>query len=299
MRVEGGAGFVRVRYGRLGAGGVPDARLDRSEALRYLGYAGQQVDQALLARFNSLADECEKAIAPTFAWSVFDIDEERTRWEALGPGMSGETARRDGASDAEAPRDEAVSVVERHGEPGGRIECGKGSGPRVALSGCGLVLEGGSIAEHLRGASQVALMACTLSAVSEREMRKHEAISVADGVMFGACCSALVEAAANVVEGLVVGFAKDMGMSTNWRFSPGYGDLPLSVQPAFLRALDAGRRLGIATTSTNMLVPVKSVTAVVGLFETPDDHGEARDACAICSLKDGCELRKRGVTCHG
>ena len=46
-----------VRYGRLSAADVPDARLDRSEALRYLGYAGQQVDQALLTRFNKLADE--------------------------------------------------------------------------------------------------------------------------------------------------------------------------------------------------------------------------------------------------
>ena len=70
-----------VRYGRLGVAGVPDARLDRSEALRYLGYTGQQVDQALLTRFNKLADECEKAIKPVFAWSVFDIDEKLTRWE--------------------------------------------------------------------------------------------------------------------------------------------------------------------------------------------------------------------------
>ena len=38
---------MMVRYGRLGAGGVPNARLDRSEALRYLGYTGQQVDEAV------------------------------------------------------------------------------------------------------------------------------------------------------------------------------------------------------------------------------------------------------------
>ena len=177
--------------------------------------------------------------------------------------------------------------------------CGKGLVPQVALAGCDLVLKGNSIAGHLRGACKVALMACTLGAVSEREMRKHEAISVADGVMFGACCSALVEAAANITEDLVVRFAKDKGMSTNWRFSPGYGDLPLNAQPAFLRALDASRRLGISVTSTNMLVPVKSVTAVLGLFDEPDNGGEARDACAVCRLRDGCELRKRGITCHG
>ena len=279
-----------VRYGRLGAGGVPDARLDRSEALRYLGYTGQQVDEALLTRFNRLADECERVIAPSFAWSVFDIDEGRTHWKASQPEATGSVDALDAAADAVESRSAASSA---------EAECPKGLVPRVALEGCDLVLEGDSIAEHLRGACKVALMACTLGAVSEREMRKHEAISVADGVMFGSCCSALVEAAANVTEGLIVSFAQDMGLTTNWRFSPGYGDLPLSAQPAFLRALDASRRLGIAVTSTNMLVPVKSVTAVLGLFEKPADGGEARDACAICRLRDGCELRKRGVTCHG
>ena len=282
---------MMVRYGRLGAGGVPDARLDRSEALRYLGYTGQQVDEALLTRFNRLADECERSIKPVFAWSVFDIDEGRTCWEALEPATTGSLNVLDTSADAV----ESCSTVSS-----GEAECGKGRLPKVALEGCDLILEGNSIAEHLRGACKVALMACTLGAVSEREMRKHEAISVADGVMFGACCSALVEAAANITEDLVVRFAQDMGMSTNWRFSPGYGDLPLNVQPVFLKALDASRRLGISVTSTNMLVPVKSVTAVLGLFEKPADGGEARvDACAICRLRDGCELRKRGVTCHG
>ena len=279
-----------VRYGRLGAGGVPNARLDRSEALRYLGYTGQQVDEALLTRFNRLADECERVIAPSFAWSVFGIDEKRTCWEAPEPAATGSPDALDAAMDAAESR----SAVSSQG-----AGCGKGLVPQVALAGCDLVLEGNSIAGHLRGACKVALMACTLGAVSEREMRKHEAISVADGVMFGSCCSAFVEAAANVTEGLIVGFAHDMGLTTNWRFSPGYGDLPLSAQPAFLKALDASRRLGIAVTSTNMLVPVKSVTAVLGLFEKPADGGEARDACAICRLRDGCELRKRGVTCHG
>lgn len=281
---------MMVRYGRLGVAGAPGARLDRSEALRYLGYTGQQVDQALLTRFNRLADECEKAIKPSFAWSVFDIDEKRTRWEAPEPGATGTL----NACDTGPNAVEGCSAVS-----GPEAECGNGLVRQMALEGCGLVLEGNSIAEHLRGACKVALMACTLGAVSEREMRKHEAISVADGVMFGSCCSAFVEAAANVTEGLIVGFVHDMGLTTNWRFSPGYGDLPLSAQPALLKALDASRRLGIAVTSTNMLVPVKSVTAVLGLFEKPADGGEARDACAICCLRDGCELRKRGVTCHG
>ena len=93
-----------VRYGRLGAGGVPNARLDRSEALRYLGYTGQQVDEALLTRFNRLADECERVIAPSFAWSVFGIDEKRTCWEAPEPAATGSPDALDAAMDAAESR---------------------------------------------------------------------------------------------------------------------------------------------------------------------------------------------------
>lgn len=244
-----------VRYGRLAASRGSGVRLNRDEALGYLGYAGQQVDETLLARFHELAHACETTIEPVYAWELYDIDERRCCWD--------------------------------------------GAEPVVALRDCPVLLKGESIAAHLRGARKVALMACTLGAASEREMRKHAALSAADGVMYGACASALVEACANAVEGYIVAAAHELGLHTNWRFSPGYGDLPLDVQPAFLKALDATRKLGVTLTATNMLVPVKSVTAVVGLFDKVDAGVEVRSACGVCQLKGCCELRKRGVTCHG
>lgn len=244
-----------VQYGRFAARQGNGVRLNRDEALGYLGYAGQQVDETLLARFHELADACDAGIEPMYAWEIADVDQERTRWE--------------------------------------------GQSPYVTLADSKLVLPGASITEHLHGARKVALMACTLGAVSEREMRKHAALSAADGVMFGACASALVEAAANAVEALVVVRAHEMGLHTNWRFSPGYGDLPLDVQPAFVAELDAARKLGITVTPSNMLVPVKSVTAVIGLFDEVKADADVRHACGVCQLKGCCELRKRGITCHG
>ena len=49
------------------------------------------------------------------------------------------------------------------------------------------------------------------------------------------------------------------------RFSPGYGDVPLSVQPAFLDRLDAGRQLGIRLTESFLMIPGKSITAIAGI----------------------------------
>ena len=246
-----------VRVQRCAPDGADALRLDRAEALGYLGYAGQQVDEALTARFDALADACEQSTVPAYAWAAFSIDAARTHWD--------NTAAQS----------------------------------QVALLGCSLVLTGRDIARHLRGARAVALLACTLGLANERELQRRAALSAVDGVMYGAAGSALVEACANAAESAVVAAAADAGLHTNWRFSPGYGDLPLTLQPQFLRALDATRRLGLTATPTCLLVPTKSVTAVVGLFDRPQDGVDVRTTCGTCQLRKTCNLRKQGRTCHG
>ena len=52
------------------------------------------------------------------------------------------------------------------------------------------------------------------------------------------------------------------------RFSPGYGDFSLEVQSAFLEMTDATKLIGITLTDGGIMVPEKSVTAVIGLTKT-------------------------------
>lgn len=49
------------------------------------------------------------------------------------------------------------------------------------------------------------------------------------------------------------------------RFSPGYGDLALTIQPEFLRIIDANRKIGIAINDSLLMSPSKSVTAIMGV----------------------------------
>lgn len=230
-------------------------RLDRDEALRYLGYTGQKLDEALRVRFEELAEACECTLRPACVHAVFGVDGEHSRWE--------------------------------------------GDGARVALVGAPLVLEGRAIAEHLRGARKVALLACTLGAPSEREVRKHAALGPTDGLLYDAAASALVEAAADAAEEAIAKEAAAQGLHAGSRFSPGYGDFPLDVQPAFLAALDASRRIGVQVTKGNLLVPSKSITAVMGLFDQAPSHPHKHDACASCRLREDCPFREKGITCYG
>ena len=56
------------------------------------------------------------------------------------------------------------------------------------------------------------------------------------------------------------------GLHTKPRFSPGYGDFSLEHQRDFMRILDLENSLGLTLTGSLLLVPEKSVTAVIGLY---------------------------------
>lgn len=79
------------------------------------------------------------------------------------------------------------------------------------------------------------------------------------------------------------------------RFSPGYGDWPIGVQPLVAAALDTARRAGLCVTENDLMTPRKSVTALLGLSDHPVKGRLA--GCGHCVLNTRCEYRKRGKTC--
>ena len=241
------------------ATGRVSAQLDRAAALRFLGYAGQSVQPELTERFEALAARCDEANEGGYVWLADKVDGSRTVWEGDGAG--------------------------------------------VALEGCGLRLPGISIARHLQGVAgagpaQVVLVACTLGSACDQELRQLKALNTLDFLMYDACASALAEAVVGAVHDQIAQEAKVAGLFAHARFSPGYGDLPLDVQPDFLRVLGAPERLGLHTNQDNFLVPTKSVTAIIGLFEDEQAPGGA-SPCGICAAFDYCNFRERGLTCHG
>ena len=72
---------------------------------------------------------------------------------------------------------------------------------------------------------------------------------------------------------------------------------PLATQPVLLATLDAQRLLGITLSSSLLMTPTKSVTAVIGLFREPRAAG--RPGCAECACREFCSLRAAGTTCRG
>ena len=154
----------------------------------------------------------------------------------------------------------------------------KTSGEGVQLQGTALFLPGSHIARHLDGAREAVLMAVTLGADSERLLKRSACISATDGLIADACASSLVEEAANGISRLVAEEAQAQGLRAGKRFSPGYGDFPHSAQGDFLRAIGAEKLLGSRLTEGDLMVPTKSITAVIPLFDEEaerESHGHA------------------------
>ena len=85
------------------------------------------------------------------------------------------------------------------------------------------------------------LMLCTIGAGFETLLRAASARDMAKAAMLDACGSAYAEAGCDEAEQAIAARFPEKFLTD--RFSPGYGDLPLSLQPALCDALDSQRRL--------------------------------------------------------
>lgn len=169
--------------------------------------------------------------------------------------------------------------------------CPKENG--IEISGTPLFLGGKDICEHLKGCSKCVLFAATISAGVDKLLRAYEAEDMTKAVVSDCLASAAVEQVCDRVDETVKG--KLTGYYQTWRFSPGYGDLPISVQKTFLDVLNAPKLIGLNATENNILTPRKSVTAVIGVSEHEISKG--RRGCVSCNMRNVCQFRKRGEHC--
>jgi hypothetical protein len=158
----------------------------------------------------------------------------------------------------------------------------------IAESG-DLSLTSDAICRHLAEAEEVAVMAVTVgSAVEEAIDSAFSAGEYSRALLLDAAATTATEACADYLNRTVTAEAKRRGLYTAFRFSPGYGDWDITVQSDIVR-LSEGDSIGITVTESSMLIPRKSVTAVIPLRAQKAEalaHG-----CSACTHQK-CPSRK-------
>lgn len=115
------------------------------------------------------------------------------------------------------------------------------------------------LADFLAGYRRAVLFAATVGADADRMILRAEATSPARALLLDAFFTERVEA-------LCDAFTAQYNHPSN-RFSPGYDDLPLDFQKTFFSLLDCPRKIGLTLGETLLMMPTKSVTAIVGIQE--------------------------------
>lgn len=140
---------------------------------------------------------------------------------------------------------------------------------------------------HLRHCREGILYAVTLGPEADRLLRRWSAQSMAKAAVGQAVCAAWLD---DLCAAYCATLEQDLapGEYLTPPYSPGYGDWDLGAQPLVLDLLQAPKRLGLTLTAGGMLVPEKSVTALVGISDRKEEA--CRQKCMRCTKTD-CHFR--------
>ena len=180
------------------------------------------------------------------------------------------------------------------------------------LEFAGMTVQSAKLAKNLSGCGEVFLFAGTIGIEADRLISRAQIGKISDAVIYQAAAAAQIEACCDAWNDELKRLAAGEGKTLRPRFSPGYGDFSLRHQAEILNVLEAQRRLGISLTDGGLMLPTKSVTAVIGIAEAggrpeeepadraPEDGAEgvcgeapggSAERCADCVLKT-CAFRR-------
>ena len=162
----------------------------------------------------------------------------------------------------------------------------------------GMEIRSGALFRNLRGCREVILMAATLGMAPDRMAARAQAAGkMSRAVMLQAAAAALIEEVCDELNEQLRLEAAGEGKTLRPRFSPGYGDFRLEHQTDLFRILEVQKRIGVTLTEHLLMMPSKSVTAVIGISDTAPDTqcweqgtGPA-SGCGACDRTD-CSFRR-------
>jgi len=160
----------------------------------------------------------------------------------------------------------------------------------MELEGTTFVPLGMDVKHMLDSCHEAVLLAATLGARSEQMLLKEQARDSAGAVLLDAVLSAAIEAVCDSEEALLRQSLEEQGMFLTDRFSPGYGDMPIEQTREICGVLSADRTIGLTVTKSGIMIPRKSVTAIMGVSREP--VARRVSGCEACAMYDTCSLRK-------
>lgn len=119
-----------------------------------------------------------------------------------------------------------------------------------------------ALAKNLKGCNRVLIFAATLGSEFDRLLNLKQITSPTEALVLDSVGSAAIEGVCNELENII---KEKLNCKLKPRFSPGYGDFDISFQKDITEILKTKQKIGLAVSDSLMLIPTKSVTAIIGL----------------------------------
>ena len=159
---------------------------------------------------------------------------------------------------------------------------------QMILSEPPVKIDGKSIGKHLKGCDKVICLAATVGEQIEQEVTKRFKIGeYVSSMLLDAAATTAVEQAADTMEKAIEQEVSKSGYTMRWRFSPGYGDWALTQQPDLFK-LAGAEEIGMKLSFAMMMIPRKSITAIIGLVKNQSDSKKNKTShnCKACDKLD-------------
>lgn len=141
------------------------------------------------------------------------------------------------------------------------------------------------LSKALSGCDHALLFAATIGAPYDRLILRYTRLSPAKALIFQALGA---ERAESLCDAFMRRYAAEHGCTLRTRVSPGYGDIPLTMQRDIFGVLDCPRKIGLTLNESLLMSPSKSVTAFAGITlgeEEPEDNRCDRCRSADCPYR--------------
>lgn len=225
--------------------------VEKKEIYRYLGYRRNIPDEDVRALIDRCLADLQAAVTPRCIFRQYPI--------------------------------ESIYAV---GSAGAGSELAVKEGTRPLLRIAGMEIDSGSLARNLRGCESVYLLGTTLGLGPDRLIARASVTHMSRAVILQAAAAAMIEAWTDEVNKNIIGKAAAQGLYCRPRFSPGYGDFPLEFQRDFAQILHLQKEIGVSLTESLLMMPSKSVTALIGLSR--DREGCVLHGCEACEKAGDC-----------
>ncbi len=125
-----------------------------------------------------------------------------------------------------------------------------------------------TVRRSLKGCDSLYLFAATVGIEADRLAARYMSILPSRALMMQAIGAERIESLCDAFcDDINTELMKD-GRFACRRISPGYGDIPLSMQTDIFNVLDCRKHIGLTLNESLLMSPTKSVTAIIGIGQS-------------------------------